>query len=101
MAEQEEVELFDGAVALTDSLGFRDAARSDPSGVVRTIAATRAASSQATQMNNIQGEVHIEYAAVSDTIIHAASQRHYHDLSDVIMSVAAGVVSQITAAALA
>lgn len=101
MPEQEELELFEGAVALTDALGFRNAARNDPSGVVRTIAATRAASSHATQMNNIQGEVHIEYAAVSDTIILAASQRDYHDLSNVIVSVAEGVVSQITAAAFA
>jgi hypothetical protein len=95
------LELMDGAVAVTDALGFRQAARTPEgaAGVVETVAATRRATSHETVLNNLAGDVHIHYAAVSDTIFLAASTRGSLELCDTIAGVAASVVSQITTAA--
>lgn len=92
----EELVLHDGAVSLTDALGFRYAAKT-PAGaalVVSTVRATRKVTETEALLNNLGGEVHLQMAAISDTIIVAGSTRGTLALHQVIASIASSAATQ-------
>jgi hypothetical protein len=98
--ENEPFKMGEGAVAIADALGFREAARTPEGaqGLVEAVRETRKVTSTETDLNNLLGEAHIHYAAVSDTII-LACQPYSSTMAQAVARVASSVVSMQAAAA--
>jgi hypothetical protein len=72
--ESEVLTVGDGAVAVVDALGFREASKNHE-GIARLVHAvrkTRGVTSDLAALNNLGDEAHIYYMAASDTIISSA-----------------------------